>query len=105
MERCNNQVILKMHMTATLTKAAWQVAKGRRNPLLEGREGKDLLLLLDLASHSLGLVPALQVLALLDEGFQRLCQPKLMKFQVLIEITVSLYFFPRDDQDHPFPPS
>jgi len=61
------------------------VAKGRRNPLLEGQEGKDLLLLLDLASHSLGLVPALQVLALLDEGFQRLCQPKLMKFQIMGE--------------------
>ena len=33
-------------------------------------------------SHSLGLVPALQVLAHLDDGFQRMCQPKVRKLQV-----------------------
>ena len=47
----------------------------------EGKGG-DLLLLLDLASHSLGLVPALQIFALLDDGFQKMCQPRIRRLQV-----------------------
>jgi len=75
LERSNDN---KVRLRLLHSPNCWQqVAKGRS--LLERQKGKDLLLLLDLVSHSLGLVPAIQVLALLDDSFQRLCQPKLRK--------------------------
>ena len=44
--------------------------------------GKDLVLLLDLAGHSLGLGSALQILAEVDESFKELCKPKLIENKV-----------------------
>ena len=44
--------------------------------------GKDLVLLLDLAGHSLGLGSALQILAVVDESFRDLCKPKLIENKV-----------------------
>ena len=45
-------------------------------------QGQDLVLLLDLAGHSLGLGSALQILALVDESFKDLCKPKLIENKV-----------------------
>ena len=44
--------------------------------------GQDLVLLLDLAGHSLGLGSALQILAVVDESFKDLCKPKLIENKV-----------------------
>ena len=43
---------------------------------------QDLVLLLDLAGHSLGLGSALQILAVVDESFKDLCKPKLIENKV-----------------------
>ena len=44
--------------------------------------GQDLVLLLDVAGHSLGLGSALQILAVVDESFKDLCKPKLIENKV-----------------------
>ena len=44
--------------------------------------GQDLVLLLDLAGHSLGLGSALQILAIVDVSFKDLCKPKLLENKV-----------------------
>ena len=44
--------------------------------------GQDLVLLLDVAGHSLGLGSALQILAVVDVSFKDLCKPKLIENKV-----------------------
>ena len=45
-------------------------------------QAQDLVLLLDLAGHSLGLGSALQILAVVDVSFKDLCKPKLIENKV-----------------------
>ena len=84
-------------MTASLYWSCLQIP--RESSLIQGEgKGGDLLLLLDLASHSLGLVPALQIFALLDDGFQKMCQPRIRRLQVSGKTSFS--FYPQYDQEH-----